>query len=635
MKLFSAPSKTKDEKIDVDNQRLQRLQQQATNNPLMSLNLNLDSLAQVGAASRAQELLQRIHALYQEGYYEVSPDVVSYNSVLKAWKEDDQPEKALELLEAMIDSGEMEQMLDGESNSNGNTNIHVDVISFNTVIAAFANQGNHQKSLQLLRQMQTDPRYPNPDTITYNIVLYSLAQSHDRGSAAKAENLLREMIQLQQSATAAEDASPCAIHVDTTSFNTCIYAWSKEKESYRAKDEQHGNSLNYGSKAMDAISNASAERALELLTIMEEMQEAGNVNVKPDVYSYTTTIQAFARCRQPQQAQRVLQQMTRRGLQPSRLTYTALMSAFAKAGQPEKAAGLLHDMMDAYEKDDDCIELKPDTVAFSCVMDGWARAASPDRPEAAEQVLTLLDTMKARAAEGMGPNSQTYTSVLTALAKCGTDEMCEMARSLLQEMEDDHSNERLCPSRIQYNAVLNAYAKSPRAEKALKAHKLFTEMERHQRVDCRPDTISYNTLLEACANSFGNQALKDMSFLVALNAFKAIMAKADVGKNKSNDNDFDALITPTSTTFAQFTKACRKLLSTQEKKLSAVKRSLFMCRKMGMLNHLVVRQGQLTCRSQDEWKKTAEELADYVDWKRDFRKCIRQVPKDWTCNARR
>lgn len=175
-------------------------------------------------------------------------------------------------------------------------------------------------------------------------------------------------------------------------------------------------------------------------------------------------------------------------------------------------------------------------------------------------------------------------------------------------------------------AVLNAYAKSPRAEKALKAKKLFCEMEKTVGVD----TISYNTLLESCANSFGNRSLKDLSFLIALDAFKAMLASA-----KGNKQISDAQIGPTSTTFVQFTKACRKLLPSQQKKLAAVQRGLQLCRKMGMLNHMVVRQGQLACRSEAEWKDTAGELADFVDRKRDFRKHQGNVPKDWTCNARR
>jgi pentatricopeptide repeat protein len=426
-----------------DNQRLQSLQKQATNNPLMSLNLNLDSLAEVGAASRAQELVQRIHALYQEGYYEVSPDVVSYNSVLKAWKEHDKPEKALELLQSMMVT-EQETTSDEPSLSSLTESfapsIQVDVISFNTVITAFANQGNYPKCLQLLREMQTNEKYPDPDIITYNIVLYSLAQSSDRGTAAQAENLLREMLQQQHEKG----------RVDTTSFNTCIYAWSKEKDAY------HQSGISYYSRnSLDAISATSAHRAYELLKIMEELDDAGNVNVHPDIYSYTTTIQAFARSREPEKAQKVLQNMTAKGLQPSRLTYTALMSAFAKAGQPERADAILRDMIAAHEEGD-VDELQPDTIAFSSVMDGWAKAASETRPDAADQALKLLEEMKRRG-PNCRPNPQTYTSLLTTLAKCATKETCTQARNLLQELEDAYyteGDEMLRPTIIQYNGTL-------------------------------------------------------------------------------------------------------------------------------------------------------------------------------------
>ncbi len=145
------------------------------NNPLISLNLNLDALAQSRAAPRAQELLQRIHALYQEGYYEVSPDTVSYNSVLKAWKEEDNPDKAYEFLQQML--------------LHQTDEIQVDVISLNTVILAFAKQGNYPQAEDLLRQMQEREDLPDPDTVTYNSVLYAYCVSADEGTAMQAESL--------------------------------------------------------------------------------------------------------------------------------------------------------------------------------------------------------------------------------------------------------------------------------------------------------------------------------------------------------------------------------------------------------------------------------------------------------------
>jgi pentatricopeptide repeat protein len=532
-----------------DDRRNESLEQ--GHHPLWSLNLNLDSLAQAGAGSRAQELLKRIHALYTEGYYEVSPDIVSYNSVLKAWKEDEQPEAALELLETMIrneredEENEMEENPSSSESasdrtsrgSSSNKTIRVDVISFNTVIAAFANQGNYHKALELLRKMQkNNPKqqqsdfvgdddefedyfYPDPDTITYNIVLYSLAQSNDIGTAVQAEDLLREMM-MQKERTG-------VTVVDTTSFNTVLYAWSREREKdVTAIATTTANTTSIAAATGGATAKRTtpkkqvsakmaAQRAEDLLTIMEELSEAGNLNVRPDAYSYTTTIQCWAKCNDPnvtKKAHDVLNRMIERDLQPNKLTYTALMNALSKAGQPERAEYVLHQMTQAQHQ--------PDTVAFSSIIDGWARISSKDRPEAAARAQQILETMKGNASRGMGPTATTYTSVLTALAKSGLWDACDQALALLQDMEEDYAvvadadfasslressigsspeytydqkrdKWSLRPTNIHYNCVLNAYAQSSRSDKAILAQKLMTVMENHSRLDCRPDTISY------------------------------------------------------------------------------------------------------------------------------------------------
>jgi len=639
--LIFSSSSTATNEDPADSRRRESLSQ--GNNPLFSLNLNLDSLAQVGAADRAQELLLRIHALHKEGYYEVSPDVVSYNSVLKAWKEDDQPEKALELLEAMMEV----QTGDDEGPSQmpiSSSSIYVDVISFNTVMAAFANQGNYPKALELLRKMQDNENYPNPDTVTYNIALYSLAQSKDRGTASQAENLLREMMKPSS-----------GVSVDTTSFNTVIYAWSQERGGSVV---DRGYSVAHR-KAMDSISAASAERAHDLLEIMEEMAEAGNTGVRPDVYSYTTVIQSFARSRDGYaKAEDVLKQMTSRGLTPSKITYTALMSALSRAGHPERAYDILQDMMEAYEKGG-IVELKPDTVAFSCVIDGWAQVSSIDRPEASTRALEILDIMKSRSNEGMGPNSLTYTSVLTALARSETKENCEMARKLLQEMEVEYDRSgkenknkeanggdqksMIRPTHIQYNCVLTAYSKSQMPNKAILAKRLLDEMHKHPRWDCHPDTISYNSVLHACANAFGNESIRNESFKIGLQIFKAILHGNQCDPKDQNSTSQDLIqkrkdepeipLMPTSTTFALFAKCCRRLLPPSQQKPSLTK-TLLLCRGVGMVNLQVVQQVQTACKSESDWEEVAGELAGYVGWKADFRKC-KQVPNKWCCNARR
>ena len=550
-------------------------------NPLISLNLNLDALAQSGAAARAQELLARIHALYQEGYYEVSPDTVSYNSVLKAWKEEENPEKAYALLQDMLQHPTDE--------------VQVDVISLNTVILAFAKAGDYPQAEDLLRQMQDRDDLPDPDAITYNSVLYAFGVSSDPSAAIQAENLLREMM-TQQSKVA----------VDTISFNTVIYAWSK---------------------LVDSETQSAAERAQQLLDHMEQLWAAGHSNVDPDVYSYTTVIQAWARCGQANKARTILTRMTDRGLEPNKYTYTAVLSSLAKSGDPNQAETILNEMMEAYE--DGFFDLKPDTISFSAVIDGWAKLSHVDKPEAAIRALALLRRMKELESKGMGPNARTYTSVFTALAKSGTWEACEKAQDLLKEMEAEYKKGRhwLKPTVIQYNAVLLAFARSPRADKALSGASFFSLMSRHDDPDCRPDTISYNTLLLACANAFGNDDLKSSSFQVAARTFQESIM---LGTDKTSK------VQPTSTTFAHFCKATRRLLSNREeqaKRHAILEKTLLLCREQGMLSQVVVQQVQMSCCNEAEWRERAGSVADHIQWKEGM--TASRVPPAWVENARR
>lgn len=551
-----------------------RKQSRSQNDPLLSLNLNLDAMAQNAAAPVAEQMLQRISALHEEGYYDVSPDIVSYNSVLKAWKEGNNPEKALEYLQQMLEKGRTK----------------VDVISFNTVILTFAKHGNHDVARSMIQQMEDREDLPDPDILTYNALLYSLAQSKDSGTTEEAEELLYDLI----------DGKHEPVQVDTASFNTVIHAWAQVASKYNP---------------------SAANSAQLLLNRMEQLAEKDRPSLKPDVYTYTTVIQAWARCEQSLKAEKMFETMASKGLTPNRYTYTAVMSALAKTGMPEKAEHLLEKMLKGYQKGNE--SLKPDTVTFSCVMDGWARISHVDKPYAADRALALLEKMKALDGLGMGPNARTYTSVLSAVAKSGTWDACERARAILQDMEyEAHDNglKKLQPSTIHYNAVLHAYARSPRADKALKASGFLKYMSEHPNRNCRPDSISFNSVLMACANAFGNEELKARSYLIAKDMFRRTIHGEDY-------------VRPSSTTFVHFCKASRRLILHKKHRFAALKKAMRLCCNFGMLNKVVILQAQLACKSDEEWNEISGPVGEYVGWKGTFQP--RDVPQKWTSQAGR
>jgi pentatricopeptide repeat protein len=579
--------------------------------PLMSLNLNLDSLARGGAAPRAQELLERIEALYREGYYAVSPDVVSYNSVLNAWVKLNDPQKALDLLRSL--EGKRDSPILG--NEDDKTTIQANVISYNIVIHAFAQNGLYREAEQLLRQMQQhSDESIVPDTISFNSVLYAYAQSNETEAPPKAEALLREMM------TDGNEA-----RVDTTSFNVVLHAWANSKHL------------------------RACERAQELLEHMETMSSAGNTKVKPDVYSYTTVIQAWVsqlrnrhnrqenlrrgnhfdttqKIFSPQRnttmaaeaASTLLKRMEDKQLQPNEITYTSVMMALCWSGKPQEAHNLLLKLLDRFQQQQAMVGesssassmlVKPDTIAFSAVMDGWVKNSNNHSPVASQRVLELLKLMKLWQAKGhddMAPNSRTYTSVISALAKSRTWDACLQAQSLLLEVPGGATV-------IHYNAVLDAFAKSPRADKARLAKALLEEMIDNRSVS--PDIISYNSVLSACAASFGNVDLKRESLAIATSVFKHICQSEE--------------LEPSSYTFSVMIKSLRKLVADETTCYGVVGKVFRLCCKRGQLNAGVWQQLKKSI-PRDETAVWKDLMAGYLY--RDGLQ-LADLPEEWKSRA--
>jgi len=509
------------------------------NNPLLSLNLNLDALARAEAAERAQELYQRIAALHREGYYAVSPDTCSFNSVLKAWKSD--PAKALEFWETAVND------------------IEPNVRSFNTVLLALANAGLYEEAESVLRQMQSPDSPVIPDRISYNTVLLSYVASQEPNAPERAEVLLREMLESDY------------LQPDAISYNIVVQAH------------------------LNDISEKAAEKAQEWV---ERMRQDGVV--KPDVYTYTLIIQAWAQLGNPERAFELLKEMN--DVQPNRVTYTAVLQAYCHAKQPQKAQQLLEDMI---QLSDQYPEVRPDCVTFSALIDGWAVVAEEQPEQAVEAALSLLQRMQDLSSSWpeTAPNARTYTSVLTTLARSRQWEACHQAFQLLRDMSSSEP-----PNLIHYNAVLDAYAKSPRADKAIHALKVWNHMKQNGVVG---DSISYNSILAASANAFGQSQLKEDSLKVGLMAFQAL---------KKDEN-----CQATSFTYLCLFKAIRKGMTPSTQRTKLVRQVFGLLCQDGCLNDIV-------------WKQLmhfANDIADLVGERYGTLDRVRpqDLPSEWTRNA--
>jgi len=630
-------------------------------NPLLSLNKNLDSLAkqsssqqlqEPGAASRAQELLQRIEALHNEGYYAVSPDVVSLNSVLNAWARDetdpDATSKALQLmLSRYPNNQEGEENNNNKSDSKNSNRIIPNIISFNTVILAFAKRGASKEARDLLNQMKNATfEGVEPDIITYNSVLYAHAIAQE---PKEAELLLKDMIASSSLSMVKFDNNNDENNnnnnitmerrkiierkpqPDTISFNTVLLAWAKSTQRGRNYARQQKQQK----KPHQKIACARAE---EILRHMEKLYEAGNDHVEPDVYSYTLVLQALSQDRRPaatERAMKLLKHMemlsTKEGrehLSPNTVTYTNVITALCNSGDPKaamKAEILLNNMIDRYENEGGVCICIPDTVTFTAVITCWGRGYQHD--EGPNRALALLGRMQ-QMGDLAPPNALTYISVLKALAHSQTSTGVDTATSLLKEMIDayDNGNFALEPTTIHYNIVLDVFAKSSHHDKAVQAYDLYEQMLAQNSTKIQPNIITYNSILRACANTFGSPETKSKAFVITMRIFDKIIKTCK----------------PSSITFLFLLKALRKL-DTSDKNSNSENtqwkyfvQSFQYCCKLGLVNDIVLGQVKLACSNEQQRQDLfpskivqnhAVRMPDDDDWS------AADLPTKWTNKA--
>jgi len=523
------------------------------------------------------------------------------------------------------------------------TTMEPNVRSYNTFLLALARAGLYEQSEQLLEQMKDRRSLVVPDRITYNTVLLAYAFSREPSAPARATALLREMIQAnynsdnandgggggdgddaiiasssrrqQQDRLRLHDESYYVPRPDVVSFNTVLAAWS-----------------NLGTKA-------AARNAQDLL---EEMTTQIDGTVRPDVYSYTTVVQAWARCGgESHLALRLLRDMTTTApnsasaeapgtatttatgaLQPNKVTYTIVMQALCRDKKPKQAVELLEEMI---RRSYACPELRPDVVTFSALIDGWANAADRLPREAVDAVFGLLDRMKEMAEEypDCAPNERTYTSVLSALARSRQWEAGPRAEQVLREMRD-----RGCPpSVIHWNAVLNAYAKSPRSDKVTLARRIWATMmannNSYDNGDAAPDGITYNTLLNVAAQSWGGDVeIQKSSLQMGFDVFRALQRDHNCRAN--------------SLTFLYLFKVIRKFMpvaeeTAKERRWEIIQRIFELCCQQGCLNDYII-QALLDSRMglAVEQKKA---LLGGENWPVDRADVLSVLPPEWSRHA--
>ena len=144
---------------------------------------------------------------------------------------------------------------------------------------------------------------------------------------------------------------------------------------------------------------------------------------------------------------------------------------------------------------------------------------------------------------------------------------------------------------------------------------------------------------------------QDESLKIAVDIFRALLQSSKQSQISSQNSQHrqpcETSMDPrrpqaSSTTFLHFLKVIRRLPRHRDGATSTTNRAAVLSKtirigiRLGLVNHFIVHQAQLGCQSQLEWEVVGGELAEYVKWNKEFdKRSCRNIPKEWTKNARR
>ena len=316
---------------------------------------------QPGAGERAYELLQSCP---------LEPDTMCCNLVLNALANDSEYLMAQDLLHEMLQKRRVDRIsfytlfkaYDKANTIQATEQAHSFLYTlegataipkhfklpnarlYASVIGMWAKLGRSNNAWKLLKELEAkEENHFKPDQICYQAVIGSLSKDNSKNRvelAQKAQNLLESM-QKQD------------YKLNIRTCNTVLKCWARAKRPAEAEKQ-----------------------------VLNRM--AREWDVFPDIVSYNTVIQAYARKGDAKRADYILQQLLSpsSNIRPNTRTFTGILNALARqrtVQSAEKAEELLKEMQDLYETQK--MNTQPDLYAYNAVLNCWASQGNGPRAE--------------------------------------------------------------------------------------------------------------------------------------------------------------------------------------------------------------------------------------------------------------
>jgi hypothetical protein len=453
-----------------------------------------------------------------------------YSIVMEGWcRRVGKVPHAMERVESLLE--DMEAAATDKTNPQHSFLPRPNVLTYTSVIGGFARSRQRNlatKAMTLLPRMQAHG--VEPDMVAYTSILNCWAKTRGRDERQQAHTQALQILKDMEDMYTAKDTTGDEEDAESTTTND----GNGGDPRYHIKP----NAITYAT-AIKAIGNSLANNAPvlveEVLQRMCNLTQSGVLHIPPTVETYNAVIMSLSSAPSPpgassssssrtwnrsaraKRAEHWLVEMIKRSRQgevavaPNVRTWGAVLRAWADSGRPDtgEQAQRVLDLMENWYKQGKS-SVKPNVVCYTTVINAWARGNSVPSNVALSRVEALLKHMEDLYGEtgdsNVRPNKISYISVMDAYGrKSKKSQAADKAQAIVDRMMKLYaSNEGYVrPTRIVFNALINAYSKSDDPRAAAQAEKIFRWMEEQYRGgdDCvKPDEITLCGVLNAWAN---------------------------------------------------------------------------------------------------------------------------------------
>lgn len=481
---------------------------------LPAFNGYLVALARSRRVEEAEALLGQMEDLYDSGELEEPPSVISYTTVIDGFsrsKLEGASMRAESFLRRMIDREDLSP----------------NAVTYNSVINAHVQSFNIEAAENLLREMhdnflRTGNMEIRPTMQSYSVVISGIAKSRRKDSGERAERILEQIKEMTQSGDL--DQPP-----DVILYNAVLDCWAKSSATSQIasravaflekmkQDEIVPDVISYNT-IIHCLAQSGRTHDAELM--LDKMKDAG---VYPNSITYNTLLaaclnQASSRNKRNKYQDRssesrkidtnraeILFEKMRNdpNIDPDVVTYNTMLHAYSREGDIEKAESLLKDMFLENSP------VAPDSVSINTVINAWTKSGREKAPQRAEAILEQMlqpnnsNKEQGEKLEGIRPTSITFNSVMTAWTKTRRAEATERCQHLFELMVNNKVGV-IQPDFVTFNIMIYAWSLSIRNDAPDRAEALLLEM--HQRFKAgnarmRPSSKTYGSLINVWAKS--------------------------------------------------------------------------------------------------------------------------------------